>query len=184
VEKILAHTAGENHGFAVTDEDRVLLEHLAVPLEEALAAAKSYRSQPCPLRDESLSLDFQGNVQLCCGIFDPRQFTLGQYLKMPIEDIQMVKENHPMCVHCMAYGIHRYLIYGVDGFAELALAHITDDDAKLINLQKEISQMRTRRLLTKMYDKFLARIFSARQKAELAEHFLRLEQRLTKRRKG
>jgi MoaA/NifB/PqqE/SkfB family radical SAM enzyme len=183
VEKILAHVGGEDHGFAVTAEDRDLMGHLAVPLEEALAAAKSCRGQPCPLRDESLSLDCQGNVQLCCGIFDPRQFTLGKYLEMPIEDIQRAKDNHPMCVQCMAHGIHRYLIYGVDGFAELALAHIPEDDAKLIDLQKEISQMRTRRLLARTYDKFFARFFSAHQKALLAEHFSRWEQRLTKRRK-
>ena len=176
VEKILAYLGGENYGFAVTDEDHDLINHLAVPLEEALAVVRDYRSQPCLLRDEAISLDFQGNVQLCCGIFDPRQFTLGHYLELSLEEIQQIRESHPMCDRCMAHGVHRYLGQGLLEFSELALAHIPQEDINLLDLHREISQMRLRRRLAECYDKFFGRVFRPSQRKLMSDWYLRMEQ--------
>jgi len=180
VEKIFSYLGEDENSFSLTAEDHELIENLAVPLGKALEAAKGNRNMPCLLRDKAISLNFEGNFTLCCGVFDASKYTLGNYLETPLDEIQRMRESHPMCNRCMAHGIHRYLIHGFQELTELALAHIAPEDAELLNLRHEIAQIHKRQKLIRIYDTLFTRILSPEKKASLADRFYHLDRFLSR----
>ncbi|OGR00360.1 MAG: hypothetical protein A2505_08535 [Deltaproteobacteria bacterium RIFOXYD12_FULL_55_16] len=175
LEKILGFMEGDDPGLSLTEEDQALIGCLAVPLQEALAASQKHGASPCRLRQAQISLDFQGQVTLCCGVFDAREHTLGNYLDMPVAEIQAIRQSHPRCASCMRQGGHVYLTYGYPEIDELALANIAPEDGELLDLPREIARKRRQQRLAKLYARFFARFLSAGQKAVLASWFLRLQ---------
>lgn len=151
LEKLLACAAGEGDDGPSTPDERSLIDLLAYPLAQTLAAARTRHDQPCRLRDRQISLDFQGNVLLCCGVFDPRQFTIGNYLTLPLETMQRLRHEHEICRRCMQNGIHAYLTYDVPEMERQILATISPDDRALLNSGRETGHMGLcRRLLRQM----------------------------------
>jgi MoaA/NifB/PqqE/SkfB family radical SAM enzyme len=175
LEKILALAGEDKDNFSLTAEDRHLLDRLAVPLDKALKASQKYGSRPCPLREDAISLDFRGNVTLCCGVFDAREFTLGNYLQLPLVEIQRLRQNHTMCERCMRQGAHVYLTQGAYELEELALENIAPEDAELLDLRSEVAWKRRQRQLALLYDRLFSRVISPGQKAALAAGFFRLQ---------
>jgi organic radical activating enzyme len=175
LEKIIGYVEGDDFDLPLTVEDQTLIGSLALPLRAALVASRKYGNRPCPMREEAITLDFQGNVMLCCGVFDARKYTLGFYIDMPLAEIQRLKQNHPMCGRCMRHGAHVYLTYGIDEMDELALAEIAPEDAELLDLSYELAWKRRQQRLTKLYDRFFAGFFSTGQKAALAGLFFRMQ---------
>ena len=52
-------------------EDHDFVEHeFALPIREAVRAAEQFKDEPCRLYDDQLVLDLQGNLVLCCGVYD------------------------------------------------------------------------------------------------------------------
>lgn len=174
VEKLLTYVSGDDYGFSLTPEDLRLIDELALPVKDALAIAGEHRDEPCSLRDRQISLDFQGNVQLCCGIFHAGKFTLGNYLTMSLDEIQRLRRGHGMCVRCMREGAHVYVTYGAHELEELAAANIAPEDAKLLDLHYELAQKRLRRKMEKVYEKVFAGVISTEQKAALGSLFERI----------
>ena len=171
IEKILGYADPAASDFPLTEDDRRLIDSLALPLGEALKISEKFRSRRCSLRDAQISLDCQGNTQLCCGIFDAAKFTLGNYLDMPIDEIQMIRQGHGMCERCMRSGAHVYVIQDAAELDELALTNIAPEDVKLLGLRQEIAQKRMRRRLEKLYDRVFAGVISTEQKARLGTLF-------------
>jgi MoaA/NifB/PqqE/SkfB family radical SAM enzyme len=174
LEKILAY-AGEPSDVPITGEDMELMGSLALPLPEALEISGKYRDMPCALREKQISIDFQGNLQLCCGIFDSRKYTLGNYLQMPIDEIQRIRGRHSLCRVCTTHGAHIYLTYGAHELDETALKNISPEDCRLLDLRYELVQKRLRRYLESVYDIALSGIISTEQKATMGRQFHRLQ---------
>lgn len=175
IEKILGYADAAVSDFPLTEDDRRLIDCLALPLGEALKTSEKFRSRRCSLRDAQISLDYQGNTQLCCGIFDAAKFTLGNYLDMPIDEIQRIRQGHGMCERCMRKGGHVYVIQDAHELDELALTNIAPEDAELLGLRHEIAQKRMRRRLEKLYDRVFADFISTEQKARLGTLFDRTQ---------
>lgn len=175
VEKILGYADAEDAGFPLTGEDRQLIDRLALPLKEALETSRKYKDRTCSLRDAQISMDFQGNVQLCCGIFHSGRFTLGNYLAMPLDEIQRLRQGHEMCGRCTRLGAHVYVTYGAHELEEAAMAYIAPEDAELLDLRYELAQKRLRRLMEKAYQKFFAGAITTEQKAMLGAGFDRIQ---------
>ncbi len=167
LEKIVGHFSEAKDKFSLTEEDYQLIEHLALPFKEALVAAREEGDQPCRLRDSQISLDFQGNVQLCCGIFDASRFTLGHFMDMSLDEIQEIRDSHAMCARCMSLGGHVYLTYGIQNLLQLVMANISQEDVKLLDLENELAQKRLWQILHGMYAKLPVDILSSRQKEAL-----------------
>jgi hypothetical protein len=185
LEKILSCVGEEVGDFLLTEEDRMLIDSLALPLQTALAAARQYENRPCRLRENEISLDFQGNFTLCCGVYDARKYTLGNYLDMPLGEIQGLRQRHPLCRLCMRQGAHAYITYGIDEMDALALANVDPEDAKFLDLDYDLAWERRAQRLGKLYDRFLAGLLPAGQKEALAARFLRVQRFLRSiRRKG
>lgn len=176
LEKILGFLEGVDSYLPLTEEDHQLINSLALPLRDALLAARKYADRACPLRDEAITLDYRGNVMLCCGVFDARKYTLGNFIDMPLEEIQRIRNNHPMCKRCMQQGAHIYLTYGIDEMNELALANIPPNDIELLKyLRYEISWRQRRQRLAKLYDRFFPGLLSNGQKKILSDGFTRAQ---------
>lgn len=173
VEKVLDY-ANED-GSVRSAEDLELIERLALPLGKAIETSRKYRDLACSLRDSQISMDFQGNVQLCCGVFDASKFTVGNYLTMPLDEIQRIRQGHGMCDRCRQHGVHVYVTYGTHELEELAAANISPDDYELLDLDYELAQKRLRRGLEKVYQKVFARVISTEQKAAFGACFDRMQ---------
>ncbi|MBE0596218.1 MAG: hypothetical protein IH614_03000 [Desulfuromonadales bacterium] len=151
LEKVLGVLGAGDFDFPLTEEDHRLIDHLALPLRQTLEMAQHYRHQPCPLRDRQFSIDCQGNVQLCCGGFDNRRFTVGNFLALSLAQIQRRREEHPICGLCMHHGAHVYMTFGAPEMDHLALANIPPEEAK--RLGQELRGKRLRQRLDRWYRK-------------------------------
>jgi len=175
VEKILGYVGDELADLPLTEEDLALIDRLALPLREAMRMSQKHRNLACPLRDAQISMDFRGNVQLCCGIFHAGKFTLGNYLTMPVDEIQSLRQEHDMCARCMRSGVHIYVTYGIHELEELAVANVAPEDAAILDLRYELLQKRLRRSLEAFYQKVLVGVVTTEQKAALGDLFNRLQ---------
>lgn len=175
LEKILGHAGEDIRNFPLTEEDRGLIGSLALPLEGALEAARKYRERPCPLRENALSLDFRGDLTQCCGVFDAREFTIGNFLDQPLAKIQEQRRSSPMCEVCMGQGAHVYLTYGIEEMDELALANLSPEVVERLDLRHGIARERRQQKLSRFYQRYFAGWLNDRQKSVLVGQLARVE---------
>lgn len=77
---------------------------LALRLDEALAVAVRHTVTSCTLQEDFVTLDVEGNVTLCCATTGRPSNIIGNYLDMPLADIQAKRQAHPLCGPCMKTG--------------------------------------------------------------------------------
>ena len=174
LEKMFAYPDGDGSDVCFTAEDHDLVGHLALPFKEALEASGKAGCSSCSLRDEQVSMDFQGNGQLCCGTFDAAKFTIGNYLDMPLEEIQRLRVQHGMCQRCMRLGAHAYLTYRTPGMEDLVLSTLSGHDIELLGLRHEFARERRRLRLARIYRTCFSGIISKGQKAALKSRINRV----------
>jgi len=180
LEKVLAYAGEEIQNFPLTAEDLETIDCLALPLREALETSRKHKNRPCSLREDAISLDFRGNLTLCCGVFDARQFTVGNFLELSLAEIQKMRQNHPLCEICMRQGAHVYMTFGLGEMDELALANLSPDDVEGLDLRSQLAWERRQERLSKLYDRFFSGVFSPAQKAVLVERYYRVQHFLSK----
>ncbi len=169
LEKVLAYTAPDSIDVELTDQDRDLIDRLAMPLAPSIAACTKHRQKPCVLRDARMALTFQGDVMLCCTVYDQSQYKLASFLETPLENLQEMKYRHRMCESCMTHGIHVLFTYGTEELDEVALENVAKHypDTRLIGMHALMRKARPRgiyRLARKVRRKcqnFLARFSTA-----------------------
>lgn len=149
LEKILAYAEGSND-VPLSADDLELVDRLALPLKETLAAAGKHTGRPCRLRETQISMDFRGKVQLCCGLFDSGRFTVGDYLDLTLEQIQQLRRSHGMCERCMQHGAHLFLTYQVPEMEQMILERVAGEDAELLDLRREMARMRRQRCMQRL----------------------------------
>ncbi len=102
-------------------------------IADAIDATKPFRKQPCHLATSTLTMDCRGNVQLCCAVYDQKQFTVANYLEMPLPDIEEKIKTHEYCTKCMDNGLHMYASW--HNFPSLAVEYekIASKQVAMIN---------------------------------------------------
>jgi hypothetical protein len=178
LEKILAYVNDDPTEATLTAQDHQLIDNLALPLREAIASAEKHREAACSLRDAQMTMDFEGNVQLCCGTYDSRKFTIGKYLTVSLQELQALKYADDMCGRCMSRGGHVYGTYGGPDFDSIAARTIGPEGVRLIGLKAERRRKQLRRGIEWLYRNTAARYLSREQSARLARRYEQLEQRL------
>jgi hypothetical protein len=99
LEKVLDYWEGSNDG------PNVKL-HTSLETHKSLVAG---RTEECRLQTQEITLDANGDVQLCCGVFDPNRFNLGNYLGQTLAEIQAKRFSHNFCDRCIKAGGHIYV---------------------------------------------------------------------------
>jgi hypothetical protein len=129
IEKTLALAEGQ-----LPEGERAYVEDtFALPIGEALAAALPYRDHKCRLYEQQIVLDLQGQIILCCGVYDYKSSGgLGSFLEMTPKELMKAKENHPTCEKCTRNAIHVYAEYS-------AFPELSEKYAQLVesNLKKQ-----------------------------------------------
>lgn len=148
LEKNLAYLGAADNGVTLTDKDHQLIEMLALPLREGSEVARRHRQQPCLLRDEQVTIDYEGNVMLCCGVYDREKYGFGSYLDIPIENLQKKRNSHPMCDTCMEQGMHVYGTYGTGELDAIAVENVDPTEARELNIIRDGRRMRLKSRLS------------------------------------
>lgn len=107
--------------------DRELIGTLALPLDRAIEASKSTKMGDCTLRSNQYALDSEGNVSLCCAVYDSGDRVIGNYLDTPHQALLKKKYEHPFCKTCMKHGLHVLATYGAaEEFDRIATQNVID----------------------------------------------------------
>lgn len=116
VEKIIAISRGDK-----SPEDEALLSRLAVPLDQALAITSAIKRDSCYLLEDIVVLDVQGNAMLCCGSSMARVNRIGNFLDMPLAELQRRRRAMTLCASCLQLGLPDYFA-GHPEFEKIAAA--------------------------------------------------------------
>lgn len=112
LEKQLAWSEGNKS--VLTSEDLEIISKMVIPFWEGVDLVEPYKHQNCKLRDEQIVLDHQGNVMLCCAVYDTNKYIVSNFLDTSLTEIQRLKSQNLTCVTCMKHGYHAYGVYGSD----------------------------------------------------------------------
>jgi hypothetical protein len=127
LEKVLAYADDDAALADVTAADLEIIERLVPPPREALAVAAKYKDQPCILLDEQITMDFRGDVTLCCAVYDARKYGIANFLDTPMRTLQAMKSSAALCTRCTARGAHVYVTYKAGReMDELAERHLVE----------------------------------------------------------
>ena len=124
LEKVMAFAYDDPNEATLTNEDHELIEKLALPLSSAIAASENHKEMSCSMRDNQMILDYQGNVQLCCAVYDANKYTLAPFPSTPLADLQNKKYASSTCTKCMDKGIHVYYHAAAPEFHSLGQANL------------------------------------------------------------
>ncbi|MCW8914831.1 MAG: radical SAM protein [Magnetovibrio sp.] len=139
LEKMLAFVDNDAIDVEINEEDQHTIDRLALPLADAVEAAKNTNNRVCPLRAKQMAITASGDVMLCCTAFNQDKYKLGSFLDTPLDDLQAMKYSHDLCGACMKNGLHEFFTYGSDELDDIGLANVRSHypDAKL----KSVKQM-------------------------------------------
>jgi len=124
LEKLMSYGYPELNEAKITEEDKAIIDRLAIPLKDMLQAARLRKDRPCKLKDSQMTMDCQGRVQLCCAVFDSTRFTLANFLDHSKDEFQEKKDMNEMCTKCMDRGLHAYATYDVPNLNTMAKLRI------------------------------------------------------------
>lgn len=82
--------------------------NLRLSLDDAASISRRHRRFPCRSLNREIVLDCFGRVTVCCSLYNPSAYYIGDYLQLPIQEIQRLKRQHPVCSKCRAVGGHVY----------------------------------------------------------------------------
>jgi MoaA/NifB/PqqE/SkfB family radical SAM enzyme len=89
------------------EEQRFIEEHFALSAREVVAAlARLDVQRSCNLLERMIVVDWQGNLKLCCAVYDTNKHRLGAFVNMRREDVKRAKTGHPTCSRCVSYRLH------------------------------------------------------------------------------
>ncbi len=131
LEKNLAFLGHQDAAVELTEEDRELIDRLALPLGQAIEASRAAPVRDCRLRERQMAINSDGDVMLCCSVFDQSRYTLAPFLDTSLEELQAMKYGHSMCSSCMQEGLHVLMTYGEPSLEQLALDRVREHNPDL-----------------------------------------------------
>lgn len=166
VEKALSVVGAD--GAELTAQDRGLIDLLAYPLADAIAECGKSKHLPCSLQEQHITMDCFGRVQLCCAVYDPDRFAIGDYLSTPFEELQRRKLHHDFCATCTSKGTHVYVTDATGALATMAEHSIGLERANELRLPDERRRHRLKKTAFSIFNRNLRPLMTAKQVATLA----------------
>lgn len=103
VEKVLSTISAGEDVSSSTDEH--VTERLALPVAESVEISASHNLTSCDLQTDFMALDVTGEVYLCCASSGRPGNKIGNYLDLPLAEIQARKRAHSLCGPCLSHGL-------------------------------------------------------------------------------
>mgnify|MGYP000302486381 CR=1 FL=1 len=125
LEKALTYVSETDPLANITKEDEDTIQNLALPLLDAFKISSKYKSRACRLQSHQMALTANGEVSICCALYD-NKYLLGSYLSKSLNEIQDEKMSSDICDRCLAAGGHVYVAYGAEEFDRLAAQNIVN----------------------------------------------------------
>jgi len=109
VEKMLTYLHPDSPLTKLTAEDQALIDRLALEPKQATAISREHHLKDCDLYNY-LTIDTTGEVYLCCAVSARESNRIGNYLDVPLAEIQARQRRHDLCTPCMEDGLQ--VLYG------------------------------------------------------------------------
>jgi hypothetical protein len=77
---------------------------LVTPAEWSALAVADGADTACVMREQEMTINFDGSVALCCNVFDYANNIARDFLSHGHDALQEMKGRHPLCGPCMAAG--------------------------------------------------------------------------------
>ena len=74
-----------------------------------MEVAQHYKNSSCSLRDKKMAVDFQGDVQLGCAVYDYKKYKIVPFMSTPLADLKKVKYGYKIYIQrrsCLCYSWH------------------------------------------------------------------------------
>jgi len=127
MEKAMAYAGVEEPGTTLNDQDWEIIDHLALPLAESIIQARTEVSTSCWLKERQMVFNPEGEVVLCCTVYDQEKHNLGNFLDISAQKVELLKNGEKSmqtCTKCMGAGLHSIAVYGVKELDELAYKNL------------------------------------------------------------
>lgn len=111
MEKVLEYVEPGSMGVSITTEDHEAIDRLALPLKAGMELSRVLGKTSCMLRDDQVVLTSRGEAQLCCATYDQKRFGVGNYLDVPLDEIQKRRNEHAACSTCIKNGYNSFAVY-------------------------------------------------------------------------
>jgi len=118
VEKVISYVNPESPIMPLSESDHMIIDRLALPLQDAIEETSRHPVSFCALQDDYLAIDVTGNVSLCCAVSNGEKNQIGSFLDTPLETIQQKKAEHSLCGKCMKLGLPLYLEHRPPAFSK------------------------------------------------------------------
>ena len=93
LEKVLAYAYQDERYGQITANDFKILTRLALPFDEALTIASRHRQQDCKLLKNQIVMDINGDVVLCCSVYNQKKYSVGNFLERPSPKLPVTSTN-------------------------------------------------------------------------------------------
>jgi MoaA/NifB/PqqE/SkfB family radical SAM enzyme len=95
----------------VTTDVGALLPRLLEGMPHAKADCSKHKSIHCSLQTRQLAIDSEGNVSVCCASYNTKLNLVGNFLALPLKEIERRKNDSAFCRSCKEIGAHVYVLY-------------------------------------------------------------------------
>lgn len=101
----------------LSESDKKIIDMLIHSPNDCREISRKYNSQNCTLRSEQTTINVDGSVALCCGVYDSKYTITHNFLDVTLDELQSLKNKHSFCKECMSFSLHDTAIYR--GISEL-----------------------------------------------------------------
>jgi MoaA/NifB/PqqE/SkfB family radical SAM enzyme len=95
----------------LSQQDKRLIDMLAIKPDLLKKICLPFSETDCKLRSNQTAINSNGSVALCCATFNSKYNISDNFLQISHEDLQKLKNLHPLCGECMSHGIHMGAVY-------------------------------------------------------------------------
>jgi len=94
-----------------TTDVGALLPRLLEGMPKAKSECSKLKNIHCSLQTRQLAIDSEGNVSVCCASYNTKLNLVGNFLQMPLKEIEKRKNDSAFCRSCKEMGAHVYVLY-------------------------------------------------------------------------
>ena len=88
-----------------------VLPRLIEGLQQAKEKCFKLKRIHCSLQTRQLAIDSEANISVCCASYNSKLNLVGNFLELPLKEIEKRKNASAFCKSCKSVGAHVYVLY-------------------------------------------------------------------------